>query len=839
MTYYYGSLEQRGYNNHQSVPRRLVAGHTPQQVTYPPSQNVFTQPLFNNEHLIDNSFDFELPEYFENNDSGNDQLPESPDSTSLSYTHEPSQATYHDPNLAMSVSEGWLNLSQNGNDMQSSILNSRMGSMINDASGLHESAQGLSVNSNATPRSSWQLVPHQDQTHQIGRILHVTPPPYIDSFATASPRHDPWTSVGPHRSPEDRRPSAFESVEATSDISGASPLPMLPAVEVSGCFTPQSSPGGSSMVRHSSVGSHPESSGRAFSGSASPRDPPFLDNMAHTFADFNNNEVNIPIHHNTSSHSATMHNAFSPAAYDNSSQSSGSPTQRYVFVENDKHPQPQVQASQVHANKRKHMTDDDSGKFLTSRYTVIGQQSSGLQTTLNLPHVREEGTSKPGPAGGRRKGTHLLPEKAEKTKLMRKEGSCWTCCFQRDECTPGDKCDRCSKKNYRGVPSDHQFGCNRTRLFELIEYFMPELMVGIHDEKVLRQFGDKHIRRWTGNHVQLALVPGQGLPPLTCETYEFHPSTGELLRQFQYKNNPDTGECTREIKKSPPLGMQQLNAHNLRQYETYIDTIADKYPDQFIELFYGEEDNDFSERLLKLISNLRFKLTEADDKKLFRSIMRVIVVTYIMGHTLTIPEDQKEDVLSSLDTYQRGSYAKFCSPRMANRQLKYLFSHLHKRMMNDLLKQLQQVLKNSSTRRWTSAFCAILGLGMALEDSQKTIHIIMDSKAAQGELQQREADYLAEVANVSIDGQFHFITELFRLKYKGINPFHTDETKKLGANAMMFLKDVKGLFHEKENYLYNRQYVRIETAVQGKYTSRLVARFMFGQGIPASVYGVS
>jgi hypothetical protein len=185
--------------------------------------------------------------------------------------------------------------------------------------------------------------------------------------------------------------------------------------------------------------------------------------------------------------------------------------------------------------------------------------------------------------------------------------------------------------------------------------------------------------------------------------------------------------------------------------------------------------------------------------KHLREVLRLVVVTYIMGHKLTIAEETKYDTLSKLSSCmpEPDAYEEQCAPRMANRQLKYLFAQLMRKIQSDVLSKLQQALRSGNVKRWTAAFVAILGLAMVLEHTQRSIRLLTDSMVATNRMTSGEAEAQADRLCGAIDEWFDFIANLFKRKYtRSFNPLKTDETEKLGEQAMGFVKDVQALTWE-------------------------------------------
>ena len=188
--------------------------------------------------------------------------------------------------------------------------------------------------------------------------------------------------------------------------------------------------------------------------------------------------------------------------------------------------------------------------------------------------------------------------------------------------------------------------------------------------------------------------------------------------------------------------------------------------------------------------------------------MRLILVTYMMGHTLTFASDTQESFFNWLAHRQNFPlpHDPYTSPRMANRQLKYLFSILHRELLTNLLNKLQQILHSSNVRgNWIPAFLCLLGLAVAQEDMQRTIYIIMDDRWRRGEVVGAQAANEADGAAGAIDEKFHFLCSLFFSKFnKSLNPLKDREyehmTKWVGERGMRFVRAVADLIDEKSKF---------------------------------------
>lgn len=440
-------------------------------------------------------------------------------------------------------------------------------------------------------------------------------------------------------------------------------------------------------------------------------------------------------------------------------------------------------------------------------------------------------------SGGRALGTHLDPVVAKSAHDMRKIVACWHCVLQRDKCGPGDTCERCLKRSQR-PNADCGLGCSRIKLVDLATSFLPHLVTQMHEDSFLTQFVTQHIHQWGNVELTVMMTCGQDkMPRIPVKVYEFVPKGDRLVVQLQYRTDPGSNKRVVWQKQSPPLGMVLINYNEEKKYEKYVSDIVDHHLDAFGELCWMEDDNDFQPKLFKLMT--RVKPKSDDEAKLFREVFRFIVVTFIMSHTLTIAPETKYNTLSRMHSYN-GQNESYTSPRMTNRQLKYFFSRVQRSIQNALLNKLQQIFKSSKgCDKWLAAFITIVGMCMALEDQQKTIHLVQNTNATTEGVDVRDAQNHADHANRDIDAQMHFIQQIFRWKYNRkhnplLNPDH-DWEKEVGfgdASSVNFVRQVAQLVKENTDYLQHRRAVSISYDNQTKYTSRIVGQFLLSFWMP-------
>lgn len=215
-----------------------------------------------------------------------------------------------------------------------------------------------------------------------------------------------------------------------------------------------------------------------------------------------------------------------------------------------------------------------------------------------------------GKSGGRTLGTHLEPTVAKAAHDMRKITACWHCVLQRDKCGPGEICERCLKRSQR-PNADCGLGCSRIKLVDLSMYFLPGLVTQMHEDAHLKHFVSQYIHQWGNVELTVYMTCGQrSMPRIPVKVYEFVPRGNELLAQIQYVTDPRTNKRVSVVKQSPALGMVHINQNEEKQYDRYISEIVDHHLDAFGELCWMEDDNDFLQKLFKLMTRVKPKSEE-------------------------------------------------------------------------------------------------------------------------------------------------------------------------------------------------------------------------------------
>ncbi|EME80086.1 uncharacterized protein MYCFIDRAFT_204448 [Pseudocercospora fijiensis CIRAD86] len=422
---------------------------------------------------------------------------------------------------------------------------------------------------------------------------------------------------------------------------------------------------------------------------------------------------------------------------------------------------------------------------------------------------------------------------------MRKIGACWRCAMQRDPCDHGDPCSRCAMRSQRG--QNYYFGCDRSKLPDFVTDFLPQSLCFDHTKGVLEDTVRTEVVNWhRENSIDVYLSCGYG-PPLRWKLTEFSPKSPNLLWQLQYFQDPRTGRSIPRKKYSPPYGLLKLDGVDDKSFDDYLKDLLEPFHlNELGQSFYAEEnevDQDmFQCQVLHMMSRLYIGTCDDKLKSLLRDILRMMVITWIMGHTLTITEDTLRPVINNVRHSRKPNdyeLQEFTSPRLANRQLKFFFGVLRNQMYEKLLKWLQQTLHTAGKKEqtWLQSFCVILGFAMVLEEIQRTIQCHADALIVRSEATPEQAETQAFNSCKGIDDRFKLLVGLFQCKYRdkkwgeyGSFGNGTPELKEPIAHE--FCSILRNMVEYKQGHLRSRENVPFSLENQCRYTTRLTARFL-------------
>ncbi|KAL8709093.1 MAG: hypothetical protein Q9220_006114 [cf. Caloplaca sp. 1 TL-2023] len=396
--------------------------------------------------------------------------------------------------------------------------------------------------------------------------------------------------------------------------------------------------------------------------------------------------------------------------------------------------------------------------------------------------------------GGRRRGALKPQNKEHANSTRKKRGQCWPCSLQRNVCESDSEddeiCKGCkSRRKISLIP-----GCIRVKLPELTTTFIPgktlksplkdqlqlsdrtASLADQHDPKKLRSFASTHVRRWLDNRFLVWVTWGH-FRPFKCEVTEIEPAGATLLYQDQNRLNLDTNQYDLVSVPSPPVGMILMDVPGWRtRLKGYVEEALRENFWRLPDVCFQGDDSRVARALLLPIFRYNRSST-GKAQELVHQSLKLVVQTYIMTHSLTLVESTKDDVYNRLQNRPTVKFGIHTCPRWLNKQIKFLFSALHRDNVRDLLKLVQDTLRTADKRPlWPALFAAISVLAMTTESLQVTLRGKEDIDKKEKRIGERDTTANRDVA--LMDDEFTFLKNLFHEKYrtllnKGFNPLQS------------------------------------------------------------------
>ncbi|KAG2165682.1 hypothetical protein JADG_005421 [Aureobasidium aubasidani] len=371
--------------------------------------------------------------------------------------------------------------------------------------------------------------------------------------------------------------------------------------------------------------------------------------------------------------------------------------------------------------------------------------------------------------------------------------------------------------------------------------FLPATMNRQHRREEIISFAKKSLRSWKTEAPIQVYLTSLGLGHFAWDLHEFEPSSQDLLLQKRYKVGI-SGTWQRIEKRSPPLALKQVNFSQTQRLDDYVDNIVEQYLEDFQnQAYYGEEDSCamFQSELLRALCSLYISLPEEEDDKTLkgdvRQVIRLLVLTCIMDHPITIVATYQDTAISMMQSHNNPQvYGTWTSPMLANRQLKYFFSEMQTQQYNKSLNRLHQILRKAGDKNklWMSSFVLMLGIALVLEQCQHLLWIKADAKVARRESSSIDAEWEARSHCNEMDDGFEFLCKLYHCKYRGKHRQKTryEELKNKTSNAAEaeFAEKIYDIVDRnvEGGYLLHRQQLTISGMQENNHVSRLVARFL-------------
>ncbi|KAL9633462.1 MAG: hypothetical protein Q9204_003383 [Flavoplaca sp. TL-2023a] len=434
--------------------------------------------------------------------------------------------------------------------------------------------------------------------------------------------------------------------------------------------------------------------------------------------------------------------------------------------------------------------------------------------------------------GGRRHQP-LNSHSRQNAKIIRQaQGQCWSCILQRNPCHFKTKldviCAGCTKKR---MPSLLPI-CLRIRLQELTRDFIPASLADLRDTMRLRAFARARIHCWLDNHFEVCIMWAHEFRPIKVGVTEIEPEGTSLLLQNQYRLNLLTNQYDLFQAPSPPLGIQLMFVREWRvRLDGYLEEIIRGSFGRFPAICFRGDECRVEKDFLIPIFNYHEAVT-GREKALVHQALKLVLLTFIMTHSLTIVEDTKEFVYKQLRNKPKNPFGNHTCARLLNKQIKYLLSTLHEDVLRDVLNRVQDTLRHSKRKDlWAPLFASIVILAMTIESLEVTVRCKAETDKQEGTIDQDDRKADEEIARM--DDRFDLLRRLFHQGYrtllpKGFNPLRdlTDRSQLVDNASRTLAAKAGNIVMQYYDFLVARQVLGPPTTTSNPQTARLIAQFL-------------
>ena len=184
--------------------------------------------------------------------------------------------------------------------------------------------------------------------------------------------------------------------------------------------------------------------------------------------------------------------------------------------------------------------------------------------------------------------------------------------------------------------------------------------------------------------------------------------------------------------------------------------------------------------------------------------LKLIVVSFIMSHALTLVENTRDDVWQCLFNPPIEPYGAKTSSRWLNKQVKFLMSTMHVTLMSQVLAKIQHMLHDSDKTLRAATFASILTIAMAAESIQVAIWCRDSSDRRINGIIDHDGDRIRGTVAL-MDERMDFLCRLFHQKHKSLRMNRYNPTPRSGApgqldaSAQEFVQRVNELVNDKRN----------------------------------------
>jgi hypothetical protein len=354
-------------------------------------------------------------------------------------------------------------------------------------------------------------------------------------------------------------------------------------------------------------------------------------------------------------------------------------------------------------------------------------------------------------------------------------------------------------------------------IIDWVPRFYPSFLTKRYLKAAVVNFAEDNIETWHNVNLKAEVSCGKTMPTLLIPVCQFELRGSVLEHHIQYR------QFASHKTRSVPIGMLKIDQSVVQQCDEYARLIRRDHIRDFFKLYWDRETNKLGEKLATILFN-------SSENELTQRIQELLIMTYMLSRTLSITK--VHDLEEMLDI---GPPESFPSPRLLNRQLKYVLHHRQQDLIRAIVSKLQGILESPNNySNWSAGFKAIVGLCMVQEEQQQTFGLMAQTafKDIRGQIHDGE---VSEACG-SVDRAMKYMMHAFARWGGSLHDVNfEDDTDHLVANVRRLVAPESTLFlfalwmqlmRLSVNFLVKRGGATITASNLPENALRLISRFL-------------
>ncbi|KAL8990823.1 MAG: hypothetical protein Q9177_000612 [Variospora cf. flavescens] len=302
--------------------------------------------------------------------------------------------------------------------------------------------------------------------------------------------------------------------------------------------------------------------------------------------------------------------------------------------------------------------------------------------------------------------------------------------------------------------------------------------------------------------------------PIKVNVTEIESIGTSLLLQNQFRLDLVTHQYELVKVPSPPLGIMLMPVAKMRRmFDEYLEELLGTDFWEFPQVCFRGDECRVAREFLTPIFQYHEAAT-ANDRKMVHESLKLVVLTHIMTHSLTLVEHTKGDVYRRLRNPPQEQFSHLTCPRHVQEKLR------------------------ASTRKpsWAALFASMLVLAMTIETFQQTLRCKEKTEKEEGTI--RQSDTTADDKIALMEDRFEHLKKFFHQGYRthmarGFNPLQSSENRKfLDEPSRSLAAKASDIVKAHHAFLVARQVLPAPSTPSVPQTGRLVAQFLLGFSRP-------